>query len=79
MCSFNLMGMMDAAKEEKVLGDMIDKFPERTRIESEIASIKSSTKREQIEKFEEISFNNKSVPLKTEKLKMIFKKVETVL
>ena len=48
MCSFNLMGMMDAAKEEKVLGDMIDKFPERTRIESEIASIKSSTKREQI-------------------------------
>jgi hypothetical protein len=39
--------------------------------------VKSQTKREQIENIEEISYNNKIIPLKTEKLKQVFKKVES--
>ena len=41
--------------------------------------MKVQTKKEQIEKIEEITYNNKTVPLKTEKLKLVFKRVETHL
>ena len=34
------------------------------------------TKQEQIENIKEIVFNGKSVPLKSERLRMIFKRVE---
>lgn len=34
-----------------------------------IAKVKSETKREQIENIEEITYNNKTIPLKTDKLK----------
>lgn len=36
MCSFNLMGMMDATKEEKMLADMLEKFPQKQKLEQEI-------------------------------------------
>ena len=39
--------------------------------------VKTQTKREQIENIEEINYNNKIIPLKTEKLKTVFKRVET--
>lgn len=39
--------------------------------------MKSETRREQIEKIDEITYNNKSVPLKTDKLRQVFKRVET--
>lgn len=39
--------------------------------------MKSETRKEQIEKIEEITYNNKTVPLKSEKLRMVFKRVET--
>ena len=37
---------------------------------------KLGTKQEQIENIQEINFNGKNIPLKSERLRMIFKKVE---
>jgi len=48
---------------------MISSYPEKKQIEEQIAKVKTETKREQIEKIEEITYNNKTVPLKTDKLK----------
>jgi hypothetical protein len=39
--------------------------------------VKSETRKEQIQKIDEITYNNKSVPLKTDKLKQVFKRVES--
>ena len=39
--------------------------------------VKSQTKREKIENIEEISYNNKIIPLKTEKLRLVFKRVQS--
>ncbi len=39
--------------------------------------MKSQTKREKIENIEEISYNNKIIPLKTEKLRLVFKRVQS--
>ena len=39
--------------------------------------VKQQTKREQIENIEEITYNNKVIPLKTEKLRVVFKKVQS--
>jgi hypothetical protein len=44
-----------------------------------IVQVKRETKKEEIEKIEQINYNGKSIPLKTEKLKMIFKKVQNHL
>lgn len=52
-------------------------YPERKQIEDDITKVKSETRREQIEKIDEISYNNKTVPLKTDKLKQVFKRVES--
>jgi hypothetical protein len=41
--------------------------------------VKSQTKREQIENIQEISYNNKIIPLKTEKIRAVFKRVETLM
>ncbi len=46
-------------------------------MEEQIAKAKSESKKEQIEKIEEITYNNKTVPLKSERLKQVFKKVES--
>ena len=55
----------------------MENYPQKRKIEDTIQKVKYETKREQIEKIEEIHFNNKAIPLKTEKLKMVFKKVES--
>jgi chorismate mutase len=46
-------------------------------LEDQIAKAKSESKKDQIEKIEEITYNNKTVPLKSERLKQVFKKVES--
>ena len=48
-------------------------------MEEKVSHVKVQVKKEQIENIEEISYNNKTVPLKTEKLKIVFKKVESQL
>ena len=68
---------MSAADEEKLISTLISNFPQKKDIEDKITKVKSETRREQIEKIEEITYNNKTVPLKTDKLKQVFKKVET--
>lgn len=68
---------MNAAEEEKLIDSMVKNYPEKKQIEEQISKVKSESKREQIENIEEITYNNKTVPLKTEKLKSIFKRVET--
>ena len=69
--------MASAAEEDKMLSKMLSEYPEKKSLEDQISKVKSDTKKEQIEKIEEITYNNKTVPLKTEKLKMAFKRVET--
>lgn len=69
--------MMSAAEEEKVVASYVSQYPEKKQIEEEITKVKSETRREQIEKIDEITYNNKTVPLKTEKLKQVFKRVES--
>lgn len=39
--------------------------------------MKKESRREQIEKIDEITYNGKTVPLKTDKLKQVFKRVES--
>lgn len=56
---------------------MIQEYPKKKTIEEQISKVKSETRREQIEKIDEITYNNKTVPLKTDKLKQVFKRVET--
>lgn len=73
LCAFNLK----KGDDEKAIEKMMQNYPEKTKIEDTIQKVKYETKREQIEKIEEIHFNNKAIPLKTEKLKMVFKKVES--
>jgi hypothetical protein len=79
LCSFNLKGMMSGEEEEKLIAKMVVEYPQRKQIEEQISRVKSETKREQIENIEEISYNGKTIPLKTEKLKQVFKRVETHL
>jgi hypothetical protein len=78
LCTFNLKGMMSAGDEDKAINNLIQNYPEKKGIEEQISKVKSETKREQIEKIDEITYNNKSVPLKTEKLKTIFRRVESL-
>jgi len=42
----------------------------------QIQDARVSTKKEQIENIQEIKFNGKSIPLKSERLKLVFKRVE---
>jgi hypothetical protein len=71
--------MMSGEEEEKMIARMVESYPARKQIEEQISRVKSETKREQIENIEEISYNGKTIPLKTEKLKQVFKRVETHL
>jgi hypothetical protein len=48
---------------------MILDYPEKKNIEEKIAKAKSETKKEKIEKIEEITYNNKTVPLKSDRLR----------
>lgn len=48
-------------------------------LDSQIEKAFKSTRQEQIENIQEISFGGKQVPLKSERLKIIFKRVENHL
>jgi hypothetical protein len=76
LCSFNLKGMLSASDEEKLLASLINGFSQKTEIEEKISKVKSEARKEQIEKIDEITYNGKTVPLKTDKLKQVFKRVE---
>lgn len=56
---------------------MVEKFPSKKDLEEQVVRVKSQTKREMIENIEEISYNNKIIPLKTEKLRLVFKRVQS--
>ena len=56
---------------------MVQAYPKRQEIEEKVARTKSQAKRDQIESMEEIAYNNKIIPLKTEKLKQVFKRVQS--
>ena len=56
---------------------MVEKFPSKKDLEEQVVRVKSQTKREKIENIEEISYNNKIIPLKTEKLRLVFKRVQS--
>ena len=56
---------------------MVEKFPSKKDLEDQVVRVKSQTKREKIENIEEISYNNKIIPLKTEKLRLVFKRVQS--
>ncbi len=56
---------------------MVDKFPKKAELEQQVVRVKQQTQREQIENIEEITYNNKVIPLKTEKLRIVFKKVQS--
>jgi len=44
--------------------------------EAKVAKAHADSKQEKIENIEEVSFNGKKIPLKSERLKQAFKKVE---
>ena len=56
---------------------MVKKYPLKQEIEDQVSKVKFETKKDQIDKIEEITYGNKTVPLKTEKLKLVFKRVES--
>ena len=68
-CCFELKIQSSAQQEEK-LGKTIS---------SKIQDAHQETKQEQIENIEEINFNGKNIPLKSERLRHVFKKVENHL
>lgn len=58
----------------KSTGDSENKL--QSSLDQKIQTAYKSTKQEQIENIQEISFGGKQVPLKSERLKIIFKRVE---
>ena len=78
-CAFSLKGsaVVDGAGGDKVIASMVTGYPVKGELEEQVVRVKSQTKREQIENIEEINYNNKIIPLKTEKLKQVFKRVES--
>jgi signal recognition particle subunit SRP68 len=77
LCAFNLKSNMGGQDEESLLKKMVESYPEKKNLEDKVSKVKSETKREQIENIEEVTYNNKTVPLKTEKLRLVFKRVES--
>lgn len=58
---------------------MVAAYPHKGELEEQVVRVKAQTMREQIENIEEIHHNNKTIPLKTEKLRLVFKRVHTML
>jgi signal recognition particle subunit SRP68 len=77
LCSFSIKGMLSKEEEQKYLDGLLSSYPQRKELEEQISKVKSESRREQIEKIDEITFNGKTVPLKTDKLKQVFKRVES--
>ena len=82
-CAFSLKGTssIDTSSDggDKVIGGMVQSYPRKKELEEQVVKVKSQTKREQIENIQEINYNNKIIPLKTEKLRSVFKRVETLM
>lgn len=78
-CAFSLKsaGASAATDGDKVIAQMVEKFPKKADLENQVVRVKQQTKREQIENIEEITYNNKVIPLKTEKLRIVFKRVQS--
>jgi len=58
---------------------MVKGYPAKARLEEQVVRVKQQAQRDKIENIEEISYNNKIIPLKTEKLKQVFKRVESLM
>ena len=56
----------------------MESFGGKQALEDSISKVKADTFKEQIENIEEISFNNKTIPLKTEKIKQAFKRFHLI-
>ena len=76
-CAFSLKTAGISSDGDKVIANMVSAYPQKRDLEEQVARTKSQAKREQIESMEEISYNNKIIPLKTEKLKQVFKRVQS--
>jgi hypothetical protein len=79
LCCFQLNGMTDKAKEDAFIAKSLKSFGSKEKLEGEIARIKSETQKEMIQNIEEVTFNGKSIPLKTEKIKEVFKRFHLML
>lgn len=77
LCSFSIKGMLSKDEEQKYLDGLITNYPQKKELEDQITKQKSESRKEQIEKIDEITYNGKTVPLKTDKLKQVFKRVES--
>jgi len=60
---------MSNDEQDKMINGLVPDYPKKSEIESQVQKVKVETKKEQIENIEEINYNNKIIPLKTEKLK----------
>jgi len=78
LCSFNLNGMLDKKKEDEFIQKKMEGNQFKQTLENKIKQAKANTDQEMIENIEEISYNNKTVPLKTEKMKSAFKELKTI-
>ena len=76
-CAFSLKTAGIATDGDKVINNLVSSYPQKKSLEDQVARTKTQAKREQIESMEEISYNNKIIPLKTEKLKQVFKRVQS--
>ena len=76
-CAFSLKTAGIATDGDKVINNLVSSYPQKKSLEEQVARTKTQAKREQIESMEEISYNNKIIPLKTEKLKQVFKRVQS--
>lgn len=72
-----MKGSTDASDGDKLIDKMLSGYPRKAELEEQVVRVKTQTKREQIENIEEINYNNKIIPLKTEKLRQVFKRVES--
>ena len=70
-CAFSLKGaVLDAdASGDKAMNNLLNEYPLRKDLEEHVGKTRAQTKREKIENIEEINYNNKIIPLKTDKLK----------
>jgi len=69
LCCLNLKLASAQDKESKM----------QTSIFEEISKAHTETKQEKIENIQEVSYNGKSIPLKSERLRQVFKRVENQL
>lgn len=69
LCCLNLKLANSQTQEQKLAG----------KISEQVTKAYADTKQEKIENIEEVTYNGKSIPLKSERLRAAFKKVENHL